>query len=251
MMQDVLVIFAFFIILLSIVIALIKDLSSWVYITILLAIASWLLLFPQILSPYVVGIDAHFEHIIAEETLRTGHWDPDLSGNIVNAALSITILTPFISIVSGIPLDWVLKIILTIYPLISIPIIWKSNIHILSFSNRESFLSLLLLIGTSSFMLISVYGRQEVGLFSGLVLLYFLHFKKSSVQLSIVLIFLVIGLIFSHYSTAIILIITYAISSLFLYLFQRDKCSMRLVLFSIVFMVFWLILIVYASMASI
>ena len=183
-------------------------------------LAVWLLVYPQALSPFIIGIDAHYESVLAQSILNNGYWNSNLEGNIVNAALSIAIFVPAISMISGISIDTILKTILSIYPVISIPFIWMFNKKLFKFSDKEAFLSLLLLIGTASFMLISVLGRQEVGLFIALLLLYFLSLKEDSVSIKITSLFLIIGLVLSHYSTAILFIVLYSFSTIILKIYH-------------------------------
>ena len=135
-MDDFLVTISFFLIIIYSIIMLIGEFKSWVYVIVLAIIAAWLLLYPQILSPYIVGIDSHYERIIAESTLINGYWDPNIRENVVNAALSIAMLVPVVSIVTAISIDRIIKIVMLVYPLISISIIWLLNKKIFHFSNK-------------------------------------------------------------------------------------------------------------------
>lgn len=249
-MDDFLVTISFFLIIIYSIIMLIGEFKSWIYVIVLAIIAAWLLLYPQTLSPYIVGIDSHYERIIAESTLINGYWDPNIRENVVNAALSIAMLVPIFTEVTAISTDLTMKIIMLIYPLMSIPIIWLLNKKLFSFSNKESFLSLMLLVGTSSYMLISVYCRQEIGLFVALILLYMLLVKEVSSSSSITIILLTIGLVFSHYSSAILFILLLSFSSLILKLLDKKE-EMRFLMTSLVFLIFWLMYIVYATFAGI
>ncbi len=249
-MDDFLVTISFFLIIIYSIIMLIGEFKSWVYVIVLAIIAAWLLLYPQIVSPYIVGIDSHYERIIAESTLINGYWDPNIRENVVNAALSIAMVVPIFTEITAISTDLTMKIIMLIYPLMSIPIIWLLNKKLFSFSNKESFLSLMLLVGTSSYMLISVYCRQEIGLFVALILLYMLLVKEVSSSSSITIILLTIGLVFSHYSSAILFILLLSFSSLILKLLDKKE-EMRFLMNSLVFLIFWLMYIVYATFAGI
>jgi len=251
-MYDSLVIICTFSFFLSILILLIGNFDSKVYISFLMILAVWLLVYPQALSPFIIGIDAHYESVLAQSILNNGYWNSNLEGNIVNAALSIAIFVPAISMISGISIDTILKTILSIYPVISIPFIWMFNKKLFKFSDKEAFLSLLLLIGTASFMLISVLGRQEVGLFIALLLLYFLSLKEDSVSIKITSLFLIIGLVLSHYSTAILFIVLYSFSTIILKIsFRNRQYGLNLELLSVTILIFWLIYIVYVSMVGI
>lgn len=231
------------------IILLIKPFKDYIYLLILMLLAGWLLFFPQILSQYQVGIDAHYEKIIGEVTLVTGHWNPNLSDNVANGALSIAIYAPYISFITGLPFDYVTKYIFTMFPIFSIPIIWRLNKQILGLTGRDNYLALLLLIGTGSFMLFSFLSRQEVAFFCMILLCYGLFRDQNStnMQFTIVNIILITALVISHYSTAILIIIIFSIVNIIFWL-RKDKSSrLNLTMLSVTIVLFWTIIIVQST----
>ncbi|MCX9085916.1 MAG: DUF2206 domain-containing protein [Candidatus Methanoperedens sp.] len=222
--------------------------SARTHVLVLMFIALFLLLFPQILSPYIIGIDAHWERVIAKNTIINGHWNPNLVGNVVNGALSIAILAPAVSLIAGVSMDMVTKIIFSLFAVLHIPIIWKINKKVFHFSNRSSFISVLLVVGTSGYMLGSIHARQEVALFIMLLLTYFIFSeKRKSFSLTLVTILLFIGLTISHYTTAIFFIAILFSSSIIMWMLTKKE-KFEYMLTVITFLIFWTMFVVYATM---
>jgi uncharacterized membrane protein len=205
-----------------------------------------LLIIPQIKSPYVIGIDAHYEINIAQNTIQSGFWDPNFNGNPVNGALSITIFVPILSLFSSLSTSFINKYIFSIFIVLSVPILWKINKKIFGFGNKLNFFSLFLLIGTSSFMLSPVYSRQESALFLISLLIFLIFFKGSfTFSSKFTFILLTLGLIITHYSSSIIFIGLYICSSLLFIIFvKRNTQLYTLIILNIFLLLLWNILIV-------
>ncbi len=241
--------------LLSSVLLLIRDFEYKYYVLSLLVYISFLIIYPQLLSPYIIGVDSHFERAMVELTLTKGQWYSDLPENLVNAALSICIFAPIISLVSGLSVDIVLKFILSIYPIISIAIIWLFNKKIFSFTNKEAFISLLFLIGSSQYMQLSIYGRQEVAFFPALLFIYLISIKNHFARFKIVCLLLLIGLVISHYASSLFLITIFITSSLITSLVAKShgryNACLEFALISLVLVIFWLLFVVNVTKVSI
>lgn len=79
-----------------------------------LSISISLLLHTSLISPYIWGADIHAEYYLANLVISHSYWDHTLPGN-VNAMLSIVVLAPMFTEISGISLTAVFKIV---YPLL-------------------------------------------------------------------------------------------------------------------------------------
>lgn len=231
---------------------LIRETKTFYYLFSLLIISSFLVVYPQFISPYLVGIDSHDELEMARITFESGQWDPSIQFNVVNAALSITIFVPIISVISSLSPNNVLKFVLCLYPVLSLIVILLFNKKLFRYSNKSSFLSVLLVAATSDYMMLSAYGRQEIAFYVITLIVYFIFvYKKSSVQIEITIILLIIGLIMSHYSSSLLFISIFVISSFIERLFYKMNKKLKYVLISIVTLTFWLMYIVLVTQLAI
>lgn len=156
---------------------------------------------------YLWGADNYQEYYYANLAKNNGFWDSTIP-NSYNAMLSITMLAPILSIVSGIPIIWLFKII---YPLLFsfVPLIlyliFKSQI-----GSKASFFSTFFFISLFTFYteMIGLARQQIAEIF--LCLIIFLIIGNSKILLNtnktILLIFFSIGLVLSHYSVTYIFI---------------------------------------------
>lgn len=80
----------------------------------LFAISITLLLHTALITPYLWGWDIVEEHFYATLVLQQQAWDVGLFGN-VNGCLSIVVLAPYLTQLTGLSLTWVFKLL---YPLI-------------------------------------------------------------------------------------------------------------------------------------
>lgn len=228
-----------------------KNFNSKYYVISLLVFTSVLIFYIQIISTTVLGIDSHYELITAKITLDNSLWSNDVVNNYLVSALSISMYTPIISIICNVDINFVLKYVFCIYPVLSILIIWEINYKIFEFTNRENFLSLLLLIGTCAFQSISMYGRMEPAYYCALLVIYCILSIKKSKPLIFVTILLFFGLIVSHYTTAIIFIVFFVIASLVVWFLSNNVKSFDFVLISVSMAVMWLLFICHSMLLSI
>jgi len=80
----------------------------------LFVISITLLLHTALISPYLWGWDIVEEHFYATLVLQQQAWDIELFGN-VNGCMSIVVLAPYLTQLTGLSLTWVFKLV---YPLI-------------------------------------------------------------------------------------------------------------------------------------
>ena len=80
----------------------------------ILSISISLLLHTSLISPYIWGYDIHYETFLANLVIDNAFWDFTSPGN-VNAMLSVVLLAPMYSYITGLDLTWVFKLV---YPII-------------------------------------------------------------------------------------------------------------------------------------
>ena len=79
----------------------------------ILSISISLLLHTSLISPYIWGYDIHYETFLASLVIDNAFWDATSPGN-VNAMLSVVLLAPMYSYITGLDLTWVFKVV---YPI--------------------------------------------------------------------------------------------------------------------------------------
>jgi len=80
----------------------------------IVSISVSLLLHTSLISPYIWGYDIHYETFLANLVIDNAFWDFTSPGN-VNAMLSVVLLAPMYSYITGLDLTWVFK---SVYPII-------------------------------------------------------------------------------------------------------------------------------------
>lgn len=158
-----------------------------------------LLLSSSLISEQIWGWDIQIEYYLSDLVLKTGHWNPEIP-NSANGMLSVVVLAPFLSGITGLSLTWVFKIL---YPILfSFVPLGLYYIFRLQTNGKIAFLA------TYFFMSFFVFftqmltvARQEIAelvLIALIVLL--LERRIIGVPRSILLIMLSFSLIVSHYS---------------------------------------------------
>lgn len=209
----------------------------------------------SLITEYLVGWDIHIEHYLANLVIINSSWDP-MFEHSCNGMLSIVMLAPIYSIISGSSLTWTFKLM---YPFIFsfVPIILYI-IYKTQTSERIAFLSVIFFMSVNRFYY--PMPRQNVAeLFMALILLLIVSTNISRMQKSMLLTIFSISLIISHYGTSYIFIFVISLVWLVQFMliklktekkyniyydvFAPNKFSLRgtFVLFSISFMLFWYI----------
>lgn len=226
-----------------------KKFDNRFYLISIVLLGLFLLIFPQIVTPYVVGIDPHWERVVAEITMVGGTWSPDLEGNTANAAASISVLVPMLAQVTGLSIDLLLKFAYILPLLIAIPFIWRINERIIGLSSPGNYLSILMLTGTASFFSLTVYSRQEICYFLMILLTYILLFWDMHRQSNrIVMIGLTVGLVITHYSTALIFIGINVIVTIFMWVRWKRTENLSFSVLGAIFCVFWVLYLVSSTL---
>jgi uncharacterized membrane protein len=174
---------------------------SWAYPYLLVAIAFSLLFHVALISPYFIAYDIHLEYHFASLTASNAFWDRTIP-NEYNGMLSITILPVIWSLILGVDLNWIFKII---YPLLYslLPLVlylaYKRQV-----GSRAAFLSAFLVISIDTFYFDMLGLARQIVASIFLVLLIFLISDRKIPPDKSNLLFLIFGagLIVSHYSLA-------------------------------------------------
>lgn len=166
------------------------------------AVGASVLLQMTLVSGHLWGYDIHFEYRTAAEIFQTGHWNPSLQDSS-NSLVTVTLLAAVYSMVTGLDIVWVYKLI---YPLLVslLPVgIW--------YIARSEFTSRSVAI-LAPFALMFYYGffkdmpdKQLVaGLFAVFVLVAFLDRELSTIQRWVLGFTFAVGLVFSHYGVSLL-----------------------------------------------
>lgn len=102
-----------FIAVIPILIGLNRVIPEALYPLAILSISVSLLLHTSLISPYIWGYDIHYEAFLANLVIDNAFWDSTSPGN-VNAMLSVVLLAPMYSYITGLDLTWVFKLV---YPI--------------------------------------------------------------------------------------------------------------------------------------
>lgn len=176
-----------------------------------------LLYHSSLVSNYLWGADIFIEYKVVQTVIQNGFWDATLYSDI-NSVLSIGILAPVLTTISGINTVNLFKII---YPILFsfVPLslyIFYSKV----FSNKDlSFFACYLFISFFCFFKeLPALARQEIAeLFFALILLLIVS-NLTKVKKSILFILFSISLVVSHYGLCYIVLIIVLIGFFFLFL---------------------------------
>ena len=206
-----------------------------------------LLFHNSLISNYTWGWDGQIEYYLSNVIKTASYWDPSHYNN-VNAMLSIIILAPIFSIIDGISLTWVFKII---YPLIySIVPVGLYRVFQQQVDEKIAFLSVFFFMSFFAFylQLISSARLQIAELFLVSFMLLLFNKDMSKVQKSVLVIIFLFSLSVSHYGLSYIFMASLVLVWFLLYLNARyhyesmnSILTSSLVLLYIVFAVTWYI----------
>lgn len=169
-----------------------------------LAVASTslsLLLQNALVSNYLWGWDIQYEYYLANLVGQHGVWNPAIQSP-TNGMLSVAILAPVLSVVTGLDLTWTLKLIypalFSLVPVVIFRMVQKQfggKIGLLS----ALFVSYLFVFYTEMLQLV----RQQIAeLFLSLILLVLVDGKLGTIPRSILLIAFGASIVVSHYGTS-------------------------------------------------
>lgn len=136
-----------------------KFIPSSLYPFAVFVIGLSLLFSRSLISMYITGSDIHEEYFYANTVISEGYWDPTRTG-ILNSMLSITMFAPVTSLLSGLALTWLFKVI---YPLLmalvplGLYIIFQKQTE-----DRIAFFAVFFFMSVSHFSGMAALLRQEV-----------------------------------------------------------------------------------------
>jgi uncharacterized membrane protein len=158
----------------------------------------------SLISMYVVGVDVHQEYYFAELVRRGAEWNQTIP-NAYNSVLSVVMLAPMLSIVSGINITWVFK---AVYPLLFslVPVVLYEAYKRLFGSKIAFFASFFFVSVAPFFSEMIAIGRQEIAevFLSILVLLIVRRRINRPAGAALVLLFSM-SMVVSHYGTSYII----------------------------------------------
>jgi uncharacterized membrane protein len=185
----------------------------------IVAISLSLLYHQTLVSPYLIGWDIHVEYYFQNLIVTNSYWDSSIPYSL-NSMLSITMLCPIYSLVSGMDGIWVFKII---YPFIFslVPLglfqIWQEQI-----GAKKAFLATFFFMSMLVFFTeMTALARQQIAeLFFVLLILLMVDTKLNlphrMLQRSILAVIFIISIAVSHYALAWICIAFFVLDWLLL-----------------------------------
>jgi len=253
--NNILMIFVFIIISILFTINFLTSKFSLFYPIIILSIAIALLLSTTLMSNYVYGSDICFEFDALTVTKTLSYWDSQLyyyyDFFAANSMLSVTILPTIFSNLLNIPGDWVFKII---FPLIfSLIPLALYQLYEEQWGKKTAFISAIFFIMNFEFYSIMISVAKEMIAEFFFVLLFLLLLKKNRDYVKsnwIHFIFLIFGLIVSHYSVNYIFILLLLFTWFFrkiLFKNKNLKIDFSIISFSFSFTFAWYIFLVQGA----
>jgi len=181
-----------------------KGFSPDLYPLAIFSISISLLLHQSLISMYIWGWDINVEYYTANIVIHNLIWNTAVQSNI-NSILSVSILAPVLSNISGISLVWIYKVV---YPfLFSLVPLGLYRIFQKQTSNKISFLATFLFMATFTFYteIVSITKQEIAELFLVLILLILINKDLRNTKGSLLLILFSFSLIVSHYGLSYIL----------------------------------------------
>ena len=196
------------------------SISKELYPLAVFTIALAMLLFASLISSNVWGWDSQKELYSANLVLTSGLWNSSLAGP-TNAVASVTLLTPFLSLVSGVSVTWLFKVV---YPLIFALVPVAVFVTVRSQTNDKiAFLSAFFISSLFTFFgEMPAVARQEIAEFFLVLLLVLMVDKYRSVaekrRVYVLFAIFAASLVVSHYALALIFLVYVSVAWLLLFL---------------------------------
>lgn len=181
-----------------------------------------LLFHNSLISDYIWGWDIHYEYFYANDVIKNSLWDSTIYGN-VNAMLSIVMLAPIYSNISGVSLTWILKII---YPLIfSLVPLGLYRIFRKQTNDRIAFLAVFFCVSFFTFYteMLALARQQIAELFLILILFLLIDKNMNKIKRSLLYIIFAFSIIVSHYGISYIFMALLIYVWCIFYIFKKYK----------------------------
>lgn len=171
-----------------------------------------------LLTMYITGIDVHSEYYISNLVITNAIWDPTMPG-MLNTMLSITMLAPISSLVSGISLTWVFKII---YPLLFA--VASLGLYRVFQKQTDDKIAFLAFFFFATFAQFSAAIRQQIAmLFLVPLILLMIDKRMDGIKRSFLFIVFGASLAVSHYGLSYIYMFSLILAWLILVLIENPK----------------------------
>ena len=197
--NSILMIMYFLIALIPIMVAFDKFIPKRLYPLTVFLLSIALLFSSSLISNYINGWDINMEYYFSNGVVTNSYWNT-ATPEILNSMLSIVIVEPIFSKISGLNVADIFKVI---YPILfSFVVLGLYSVFKKQTTNKIAFMSCFLFISVFMFFLEMPYlARQEIGeLFVVLMIMVMLEKNLTRRQLSILTVFFIPALLVSHYS---------------------------------------------------
>ena len=173
-----------------------------------------------LISNYLTGADVNVEYFFANLVKTNSLWNTTIVHNY-NAAASVVILIPTYSIICGMDLTWVFKIISLFF--LSLVPVGLYQVYSRQISGKTAFLAALFFMSVFTFFieLISLTRQDIAELFLVLIVLVIVSKHNNRLVTSILLIVFSAALIISHYSVSFISLLLFAAALFILFLIRN------------------------------
>ncbi len=197
--NSILMIMYFLIALIPIMVAFDKFIPKRLYPLTVFLLSVALLFSSSLISNYINGWDINMEYYFSNGVVTNSYWNTAIP-EILNSMLSIVIVEPIFSKISGLNVVDIFKVI---YPIIfSFVVLGLYSIFKKQTTSKIAFMSCFLFISVFMFFLEMPYlARQEIGeLFFVLMIMVMVEKNLTRRHLSILTVFFIPALLVSHYS---------------------------------------------------
>lgn len=234
----------------ALLIAFDKFIPSNLYPLAIFIIAISLLFHHSLISMYLTGWDIHVEYHFHKLVVINGFWDSSIRGN-VNAMLSVVMVPAIYSQLLNMKVTWVYKII---YPLFFslLPLGLYHVFREQQINEKTAFFSAFYMMSIFVFYteMISL-ARQQIAEIMLLIMIMIIISKKELSKRRILLIFIGVGLITSHYGLSYLFMLFLLFAYVFMALILKYKSDILTLNYSITFIVIGIVWYMFFTSGSI
>jgi uncharacterized membrane protein len=158
-----------------------------------------LLFHVSLLTSHLVGWDVQYESYVSKLVIENAHWDIAIPGDTYNTALSVAMLAPILSLLSGLDLTAVYKVI---YPLLySLVPLGLYEIYRRQTDERIAFFSVVFFMSSYTFfVLMPQLAKQSIGeIFVVMFMLLIFSVQMKEEKKAVLLIISIFAITVSHY----------------------------------------------------
>jgi uncharacterized membrane protein len=238
-------------ILISILVLLIStnnNLSKRLYPCIIMLISLSIILLLALRSNHIIGVDAHTEYYIFQQTLYNLHWSI-LQKSTLDTCLSISVLPAIYASFLNVPLELFFKIFYSLIYSISPLIVY--TISKKYFNDLFAFLASCFFMFQSIFFFTAFNPRTNVAqLFFALSIMILFNTRIPKIQKRLLFILFIISCIVSHYATTYIFLITLFLSFVLSLLLSRKYNFTESINFTTILLFFTLVFFWYSQLTG-